>query len=657
MDTSILYLLILLSISLQTHQIKVNQKTDLTRWRTHGNEPNEACDQSFRFENQKWVSKSCKNRGTNVCVLATEKYTTINIRELTFDMIIETEKPRKDLFLGYLATDQSNKEYRQIHDITISARSDEIDTKIRHTINVTNFKDIQLEFSNFYGYCGKIKKFTLSYKTCNQLENTLVKPLFHGAPNAIDKKIRVDAYCKKNAAPTKSDLYYTCLPDSKVVLNGNCLCLPGYFRVHNNKCVKCPKYTYKPNSGNEECKPCGLHSYSSPIRGRCLCRYGFHREVDQLTNSSASCYSAKPLKLVISSIESDSAFLEWKVINKSINWNKIHYTINCDNCLDNEGNFPFKTYKHSMQLNDLEPSKKYVISVTSSSEDGIDHTASTTIWGKFITAHASYGKDIITVTIISIIVPLVTITTSIFVYMYCRQKRKSEHLRKKISSLKRQRRPPKPPITPIEEKEKINNNNFSDTVSDINPYAVFVPPNGFKTCIDSLSKEDIGMKAGDDTTALEGAEQYESMCGIAADFQPDSSTENPYIQPSWEPNTSNHSYIDIKDAEPNVKSPCLLRCKMGATSSPARGNKYVNVGGEKGKTFVHLRMRPHLDHRVRATSCLYKGGLLDYAPMDVNQAKYSCKYTRLNSKKQLELEALIKRSHSADDINKLPILL
>lgn len=656
MKTLCIEVLLLLSISLKSQQHEILLPTNMMKWRTHANSnPNKPCDQSFRFENQRWLSTSCRNRGTNVCILATEKYNTVNIMELTLDMVVRTERPKKDLFLGYFATDQYNNKYRQIHDYTISAEEDNLETKFKHTINVTNFKDILLEFSNFYGYCGKIKEFKLSYKVCNQLEKTLVKPLFHGAPNVVDKQLRIDASCKKNASPTKSELYYTCLSNSSVILNGDCVCLPGYFRVHNNKCVKCPKYTYKPTSGNEECKTCGMHSYSSPIRNKCLCRYGFHREVNQLDNSSASCYSTKPLKLTISSITSNSAHIEWKVVNKSINWKKIHYTVDCDNCLDNEGNFPFQTYKHAMQLNDLEPSKKYVISVTSSSEEGIANTASTTIWGKFITAHASYGKDIITVTIISVIVPLVTITTTIFVYMYCRQKRKSEHLRKKISSLKRQRRPPKPPMTPIDEKDKLNN--LSDTVSDINPYAVFVPPMGFRMCGEALSKEDVGLKCVDEKMKLEGIEQYESMGGIVAtDYLADSSSENPYIQPSWMPNTSNHSYIDIKDADPTVKSPCLMQaCKKGGTPSPSR-NKYVNIGDEKEKTLVHLRIRPHLDHRVRATSCLYKAGQLEYT-LDVNPAKLNNKYTRLNSKQGIDLEALIKRSHSADDINKLPIIL
>ena len=424
MRTISLQFIILMAILFNSHQEEIKLKTNMNKWGTHATaNPDEKCDKYFSYENGQWMSSSCRDRGSNRCILATEKYKTTNIRELTLKMTGVTEKPQKALILGYIATDKLGTEIAEIHESQISFEKNNVESKFEHTIDVTNYKDIILHFSNFYGYCGKIKELTLSYHTCNQLQNTLVILPLHGTPSIKDKQIKVNASCKINATPDKHDLYYTCLPNGSVVLHGDCMCLPG-FRVHNSKCVKCPRFSYKPKSGNEECKTCGVHSYSSAVRNKCLCQFGYHREITQLNNSSAPCYSTKPLKLIISSITSDSAYIEWKVINKTINWEHIHYTIHCDNCLDNEGNFPFQTYKRSMQLNDLEASKKYVISVTSSSEEGIAQTASTTIWGKFITAHASYGKDIITITIISIIVPLVSITTTIFVYMYCRQKEK-----------------------------------------------------------------------------------------------------------------------------------------------------------------------------------------------------------------------------------------
>ena len=53
--------------------------------------------------------------------------------------------------------------------------------------------------------------------------------------------------------------------------------------------IECKSGTFKSDTGNKPCIPCGGNSVS--IKSTCLCKPDHHRAVDKVEDGSAHCYS------------------------------------------------------------------------------------------------------------------------------------------------------------------------------------------------------------------------------------------------------------------------------------------------------------------------------------------------------------------------------
>ena len=175
-------------------------------------------------------------------------------------------------------------------------------------------------------------------------------------------------------------------------------------------------------------------------------------------------------------------------------------------------------------------------------------------------------------------------------------------------------------------------------------------------------------------------EQYESMDGavfLEANTKrsrkmskhsrgANTSTENPYVLPSWTNSSANHSYVDIiNDAtdNPSLTQQQQHNCYYDNMNNTATNNETSDV--HTNMPLIPLRPRQLINDRTRATS-VYRD-IFNYATAkELNAAKLNlmemnaasnCHYMRYDRKKATDFVSLIKRSHSADDVNQLPLIM
>ena len=287
---------------------------------------------------------------------------------------------------------------------------------------------------------------------------------------------------------------------------GKGICPAGCFSYKEGLCYMCPVSSYKDNEDSKSCDRCGINSLSGFNRTKCICKEKHFRKLGDRNNYGMSCLDTQPRNIEYRIKEDYYLSIKWNGIQEELEVGKLWYILECTSCLPSEY-FRFRTRKNKIRFAKPIVNKFYNIQLTTTYMDPNTHL--TVILHKmhrniFIGVENTNSNDVIILIIISVLIPTVLTFLIVAGLLYVAQRRRSFLLQRKLVSLKRKARPPKPPVAETcllsEYKEQLPSQNEQEIQDDydsytIKPYAVL----NFKPMLEKNKEKSSGESTPNDT--------------------------------------------------------------------------------------------------------------------------------------------------------------
>lgn len=299
-------------------------------------------------------------------------------------------------------------------------------------------------------------------------------------------------------------------------------CPSGCFR-HKRSCFMCPVASYKINADNKDCKQCGLNSMSNFNRTKCICKNKHFRKHKHKNNYGESCLDTQPKNIDYRIDEDYYLSIKWIGIQEELEIGNLWYILECKSCLPSEY-FRFRTKKSMVRFAKPIVNKFYSIQLTTTYIDPHSRLTvelNTMTRNIFVGAEDKNSSDVAILVIVSVLIPIILTFLIVAGLLYVAQRRRRFLLQRKLVSLKRKARPPKPPIAETcllsEYKEQPANQmkkevRIEDDEIDsytIKPYAVL----NFKPTFEKYNKDNKSSVESTPNNTLRKDEAYVTMQG------------------------------------------------------------------------------------------------------------------------------------------------
>eukprot|EP00111_Clytia_hemisphaerica_P007950 TCONS_00023104-protein len=214
-----------------------------------------------------------------------------------------------------------------------------------------------------------------------------------------------------------------------------------------DKCYKCPVLSYKDDLKDTTCHLCGTNSVNNYNHTECRCKEKHFRKVEHKQRSDKPCLDTLPKGLAFKIVDDYFLTVTWSGIQEELEVGNISYTLECLSCLPEEY-FRITTRKNVISLIKPVTHKFYKVKLTTSYIDPTTHLhviVHVTEDHVFIGTESESESDRTIIIIISVLIPCILTFLITIGLTYIAQRRRKVYFQRKLVSLKRKARPPKPP--------------------------------------------------------------------------------------------------------------------------------------------------------------------------------------------------------------------
>ena len=307
------------------------------------------------------------------------------------------------------------------------------------------------------------------------------------------------------------------ITSSGIQEQGNCPI--GCFKYKEGLCYMCPVASYKASAKKKNCERCGVNSLSDFNRTKCICKKKHFRKLEHQNSYGMSCHDTQPKNIEYRIDEDYYLSIKWIGIQDELEIGNLWYILECKSCLPSEY-FRFRTKKNMVRFAKPIINKFYSIQLTTTYIDPnsrLTVVLNTMTRNIFIGAEDENSSDVVILVIISVLIPIILTLLIVAGLLYVAQRRRRFLLQRKLVSLKRKARPPKPPIAetcllseykeqPLDQKEVHIEEEFDSYT--IKPYAVL----NFKPMLEKYNKDKSSVESTPNNT-LRKDEAYVTMQG------------------------------------------------------------------------------------------------------------------------------------------------
>ncbi|XP_078281259.1 ephrin type-A receptor 8 isoform X2 [Rhinoraja longicauda] len=213
--------------------------------------------------------------------------------------------------------------------VDLGVRKLKLNTEVRG-VGPLNKKGIYLAFQDI-GACIAIVSVRVYYKKCPAMIRNLA--VFRDAVTGADSSslVEVQGQCVDHSEERDTPKMYCSAEGEWLVPIGKCVCSAGY-EEQRDSCQACEPEFFKPNSGDQLCARCPLHSHSDVMGALfCQCDPNHYRSSSDLPSAPCTRPPSAPVS-ALSSVNGTSVYLEW--IRPANNGGRIdiRYNVLCRKC-------------------------------------------------------------------------------------------------------------------------------------------------------------------------------------------------------------------------------------------------------------------------------------------------------------------------------------
>ncbi|XP_069775130.1 ephrin type-A receptor 8 isoform X3 [Narcine bancroftii] len=213
--------------------------------------------------------------------------------------------------------------------VDLGVRKLKLNTEVRG-VGPLRKKGIYLAFQDI-GACIAIVSVRVYYKKCPAMIRNLA--VFPDAVTGADSSslVEVQGQCVDHSEERDTPKMYCSAEGEWLVPIGKCVCSAGY-EEQRDSCQACEPGFFKPNSGDQLCARCPLHSHSNVMAALfCQCNSNYYRSPSDLPSAPCTRPPSAPVN-ALSSVNGTSVFLEWSPPINSGGRNDVRYNVICRKC-------------------------------------------------------------------------------------------------------------------------------------------------------------------------------------------------------------------------------------------------------------------------------------------------------------------------------------
>ncbi|XP_051894995.1 ephrin type-A receptor 8 isoform X3 [Pristis pectinata] len=213
--------------------------------------------------------------------------------------------------------------------VDLGVRKLKLNTEVRGVGPLTK-KGIYLAFQDI-GACIAIVSVRVYYKKCPAMIRNLA--VFPDAVTGADSSslVEVQGQCVDHSEERDTPKMYCSAEGEWLVPIGKCVCSAGY-EEQRDSCQACEPGFFKPNSGDQLCARCPLHSHSDVMGALfCQCDPNYYRSPSDLPSAPCTRPPSAPVN-ALSTVNGTSVFLEWSPPANSGGRSDVRYNVICRKC-------------------------------------------------------------------------------------------------------------------------------------------------------------------------------------------------------------------------------------------------------------------------------------------------------------------------------------